>query len=109
MFEFLFGPKRPEPPLCAQDPVLGTLLYRKEFDSWMASVDVGGKRIDVEVTGATSPNPVLVQHARELVQNYSAFERGVSDLLDAEAAAAREPEATEIRSLIIESVDFPVA
>jgi hypothetical protein len=90
-----------------EDPQLGTLTRDTKARCWIAPVDKGDRRLEVVIAGDDEPTPQLLAYARDLVSDFDALERRITDYLAREAeveATSGDPAlAAEIRALRISS------
>jgi hypothetical protein len=89
-----------------QHPVLGTVRFSQEDDSWVSVVRSGERVVRLLVDGDEEPDPRDLAHAAEIASSLEVFAGRVEQFLEAEAARSGEPAAGEIRQLKIESVVF---
>src|SRR5687768_14860048 len=101
----LFGGNRVEKVQEYPDPILGTLRLSDDRDCWHATVTVGDKTVGFIIGGEAEPDAALAAHASDIVRDFPAFERRVSDFL-AEEARENATAAEEIGQLAIEEVMF---
>ena len=88
-------------------PQLGTLIRSLETQAWEGSFTSGGRTIEFLIRGVDEPPPALVRRAREVIAEFPALERRMSEYLEREAAAAEDGEtASEIRALRIDTLFF---
>jgi len=103
MLKKLFGNRRASWKHTVSDPVLGEMVLCDDGDWWESIVVIDGHRVRFEVGGKREPSPALISHAHDIVREFAAFSRTVSEFLAAEAI--REPDAAdEIRQLTLESM-----
>jgi hypothetical protein len=102
----LFGGNSKPPPADCTDHVLGTLRWSQDDQMWEAHTTAGEESIGFFIAGDTSPDPVLVAHARDIVARLPDFKRDVaaflSDELNSQKHLARF--ADEVGKLTIEHV-----
>ena len=87
------------------DPVLGLCVPDQAERWWRASVTLDGRQIAFLFGGDFEPDPALLAHARDIVGEFDAFERRVTEFLRQEAAGIDDPYArAEIEGLQIDEV-----
>ena len=98
----LFGPRR-QPVQEVDHPILGTLSYDRESESWGKRMTLADQELRFSVSGEFEPDPVLLEQAATLQAKLPRLLADLPAFLEHEAIQAREL-ATEIRSLKIEDV-----
>src|SRR6516225_5243127 len=99
----MFGRKNRERIQEANDPVLGTLRLGEGGSWWEATVVVGNKSVRFGIGGRREPDPVLIEHAHDIVRGFSEFNNMINEFLQSEARRFPGP-AEEIRQLEVEEV-----
>lgn len=90
-----------------RDPQLGTLIRNVAAEAWETDFRVWDRTVEILIDGKDEPDPELVVRARELVADFDAFERRLSDYLAQEAKewASESPElAADVRALRLSSI-----
>lgn len=88
-------------------PGLGELVHSRETEAWEGSFTSQGRTIEILIRGDDEPPPALVKRAREVVAEFPALERRMTEYLEREAGAEEETEtAAEIRALRIHTLFF---
>ena len=99
----LFTDRRADWKRSVSDPVFGELVLSDDSDWWESVVTIDGRLVQFQIGGDREPCPALMSHGHDIVRQFSAFSRTVSDFLTAEAAS-QSLVADEIRQLTLESV-----
>ena len=101
--EAFFG--KPEPARLREfvHPQLGTLVFNDEVGWWEVSVEAGGEKVGGGIAGNRTPDPSLIQHALDILNDYPRFKTMVADFLKAEAGEFRGYE-QEIAHLEVEEI-----
>jgi hypothetical protein len=90
-----------------RDPQLGTLIRNVEAEAWEAGFKVRDRTVELLIDGKQEPDAELVARARELVADFTNFERRLNDYLaqTAQDWASEAPElAADIRTLRLASI-----
>jgi hypothetical protein len=96
----LFGPKR-QPVAEAEHPLLGTLSYDRESESWGKLIRLGDHECRLSVGGELEPHPALLEQAAILQAQLPGLLASLGAFLEREALQVPEL-AAEIRSLKLE-------
>jgi len=87
------------------DDKLGPIVFDEDVGAWTAAVTIDGEPLEFNIGGDTTPNPVLVAHARAIAASADAFRSKVRELLVAESKRVGDGRASEeILALEIENV-----
>ena len=78
-----------------RDPRLGTLIRDVKAEAWIGDFRVRDRMVEILIDGNEEPNPTLLARVRELLDDFDAFERRLSDYL-AQTAQEWAPEAPEL-------------
>jgi hypothetical protein len=103
---FDFFKKRPAPPEPQEqyvDPVLGGLVWSQDDEAWAGERD--GLKFFIAYGGQATPEKELLQYARDVLENPSAFTDTV-ERAKPDAIAAHPKLADEIAGLRVEAVRF---
>jgi hypothetical protein len=65
LWSFLLGNRGAQPDLRFQDPTLGELRWSEDDESWIG--DYGGYRIALVYSGQATPEPKLIEYARDFL------------------------------------------
>jgi len=84
---------------------LGTLRFDDDVGCWRAALDAQGRRIGFLIAGKDQPDPALLQHAVDVLDDVGNFRARVAAFLQDEAN--RQPHfASEIAQLQIEDLNL---
>ena len=70
------------------DPLLGTLAFNSGSRAWECQIMLDGHRVTFAVGGNEQPDPALMQHARDIVTAFPAFNARVGAFLAASVIPA---------------------
>jgi hypothetical protein len=98
----LFGPAR-QPVQQAEHPILGTLSYDPESESWGKRITFADQQLRLSVSGEFEPDLALLEQAASLQAELPALVAKLPAFLEHEAVQAPEF-AMEIRSLKLEDI-----
>lgn len=101
--EAFFGKPKPLKVPEINDPALGRLVLNDEVDWWEAKVQKDGDTVGFGIGGRQTPDPALIRHAVDILNDYSHFKAMVADFLKAETVHFKEYE-EEIERLTIDDV-----
>jgi hypothetical protein len=88
-------------------PDLGTLFRDVKLRAWEGAFTSSGRTIEFLIRGDKEPPPALVARAREVLAEWPALERRISEYLEREAVDESDPEiASEIRALRVATLFF---
>jgi hypothetical protein len=77
----------------------------REGSEWHATVHVDGTSVTFVIGGIADPYPAPLQHARDIVGDFSAFQKVISEFLISEAkrlhGAAHEIEPLKIQEVVL--------
>lgn len=98
------APSEPTPaPLF--DPVLGAIHPGDNPETWQSSVCLGDQTVRFIIGGGSAPDPRLIEHTRDIVRTFSAFQEMISNFLTLQVWKEKYPELRkEIAALTIEDV-----
>lgn len=99
----LFGSPRPvkEP---FHDPVLGEM--KPDETGWTASVSNGDNSFEFTIGGSDRPDAALLAHAYEILNEYEAFKKMVTDCIEAESHEYPEEVKAELNGLEIDDISL---
>src|SRR5688572_26847421 len=95
VWAFLRG-ERPEPLQETVDPVLGKCVPDGEHRWWRVTVGSGDGVISFILGGDTEPDAEIVEHARRIATDATAFKAGIREFLLREASCIDHPEEREV-------------
>jgi hypothetical protein len=103
---FDFFKKRPAPPKPQEqyvDPILGALAWSEDDEAWAGERD--GLKFFIAYGGQATPENELLQYARDVLTNPSAFQDTV-ERAKPDAMAKHPKLADEIAGLSVEAIHF---
>lgn len=101
--EILFGKPRPPKVKEFTHPELGKLILNDEVDCWEVKVQKDGDTFEFGIEGEQTPDPALIQHAMDILNDYPRFKDMVNEFLQSETRNLKHFE-QEIKQLTIDQV-----
>lgn len=103
--EALFGKARPPKDSTFQASGLGELKFNDDVDLWEVELARDGDTFIIGVGENDTPAQALIQHAVDILEDYTAFKKMVMEFIDSEKSKFKGYE-DEIGQLTIESVSL---